>query len=61
MKKRYPPSWLPNQPGFRFTGINAGGERRSCIVKLNEIGCHSAYDEITGEACYSWLSGWEHI
>lgn len=49
---------LPNQADFRFVGCDRFDGDRNCIVKQNAIGCHSVYDEETGEPCFMRLDGW---
>ena len=49
---------LPNQEGFRFTGIDKEGNLHPCVVRKNPVGCHSVYRLDNGEPFFFQLCGW---
>ena len=48
---------LPNEVNFEFIGVGHNDEKFECIVKLNSVGCCSAYTK-TGDPCFFKLKGW---
>jgi hypothetical protein len=49
---------LPNQVGFRFTGVDREGGEHKCEVRKNPVGCHGVYRLDTGEPFFVQLCGW---
>lgn len=50
---------LPNQEGFRFSGLTHGDLWIDCIVRRNENGAYGAYyDRPKGAWCWPELKGW---
>ena len=52
---------LPNNIGYRFTGIDHDGNRHPCVVKLDSIGMCCVRRIADEEPFFFQLSGWEPI
>ena len=51
---------LPNQVGFKFSGVTKDNQKIECEVRLDPVGCHSVYTP-EGEPVYFRLAGWESL
>lgn len=49
---------LPNSPGFEFRGLTKDGIVIECEVKIDPVGCCSAYVKHTNDPCFFRLAGW---
>ena len=52
-----PLAYLPNIPGFSFTGTLKDGSKVACIVKVDDKGLHYVADG-QGNRVFSQLSTW---
>lgn len=57
MKRLLHLSDLPNEPGFKFLGVDEDGDETACVVVLDAVGFCTVHDD-KGNPCFMKLRYW---